>query len=65
MRISPLFTGIVYISFGALFTAWAIQLVNSDGWGVFVYLLLIIATFDIGAGIRIITFYIRMKNKLK
>lgn len=65
MRISPLVTGIIYICFGVLFTSWAIQLVNSSGWGFFVYLLVIIATFDIGAGIRLIAFHIRLKNNTK
>lgn len=65
MKISPLTTGIIYISFGVIFTAWAIQLVNNDGWGLFSYFLLLIATFDIGGGIRLITFHFRLKRHSK
>ncbi|WP_210367900.1 YdiK family protein [Bacillus sp. REN3] len=62
MRQSPLFSGIVYILLGVLFTYFAIQNVNQTGWGLFSYLLVILATFDFGSGIRMVMFHFKIKN---
>ncbi|AIE58768.1 YdiK family protein [Bacillus methanolicus] len=62
MRQSPLISGIFYIMLGTLFTFFAIQNVNEAGWGFFTYLLVILATFDIGSGIRMIAFHFKIKN---
>ena len=65
MRRSPLFSGIIYIVLGCLFTYFAIEDVTLNGWGFFSYLLVILATFDFGSGIRMIFFYNRYKDKIK
>ncbi|WP_226086401.1 MULTISPECIES: YdiK family protein [Mesobacillus] len=62
MKQSPLFSGIVYILLGSLFTYFAIQNVNDSGWGFFSYLLVALATFDFGSGIRMILFHFKLKN---
>lgn len=62
MKQSPLFSGIVYILLGSLFTYFAIQNVNDTGWGFFSYLLVALATFDFGSGIRMILFHFKLKN---
>jgi Domain of unknown function (DUF4305) len=62
MKQSPLFSGIVYILLGSLFTYFAIQNVNDTGWGFFSYLLVALATFDFGSGIRMIMFHFKLKN---
>ncbi|WP_079504159.1 YdiK family protein [Mesobacillus jeotgali] len=62
MKQSPLFSGIVYILLGSLFTYFAIQNVNETGWGFFSYLLVALATFDFGSGIRMILFHFKLKN---
>lgn len=62
MRGSPLFLGIVYILLGIVFTFWAIRLVNTDGWGLLAYLLLFIATIDIGGGIRLIGVHFKTRK---
>lgn len=62
MRQSPLFSGIVYILLGSLFTYFAIQNVNETGWGFFTYLLVLLATFDFGSGIRMILFHFKLKQ---
>ncbi|MEW8970666.1 MAG: YdiK family protein [Mesobacillus sp.] len=62
MKQSPLFSGIVYILLGSLFTYFAIQNVNESGWGFFSYLLVALATFDFGSGIRMILFHFKLKN---
>jgi uncharacterized membrane protein HdeD (DUF308 family) len=62
MRQSPLFSGIVYILLGSLFTYFAIQNVNETGWGFFTYLLVMLATFDFGSGIRMILFHFKLKQ---
>lgn len=64
MRSSPLFSGIIYILLGCLFTFIAIQnLQREDTWGFFTYFLILIATFDLGTGLRMIGLHLKMKNK--
>lgn len=65
MRRSPLFSGFIYILLGCLFTYFAVEDVTQNGWGFFSYLLVILATFDFGSGLRIIFFYYRYKDKIK
>lgn len=63
MRKSALTPGIFYIILGFLFTFFAIQNIQRDGeWGFFTYLLILLATFDIGSGIKLIALHIKMKN---
>ncbi|MGA9224996.1 MAG: YdiK family protein [Mesobacillus sp.] len=62
MKQSPLFSGIVYFLLGSLFTYFAIQNVNETGWGFFTYLLVMLATFDFGSGIRMILFHFKLKQ---
>jgi uncharacterized membrane protein HdeD (DUF308 family) len=65
MKRSPLFSGIVYLILGLLFTYFAVQNVNDQGWGFFSYLLVVIATFDLGSGIRMILFHFKLKTNQK
>lgn len=65
MRRSPLFSSFIYIIIGSLFTYFAIQDVAQNGWGFFSYLLVLLATFDFGYGLRVIFFYAKYKDKLK
>ncbi len=65
MKRSPMFSGFIYILLGSLFTYFAIEDVTKNGWGFFSYLLVILATFDFGSGIRIIFFYNKYKNQMK
>ncbi|MGG0717590.1 YdiK family protein [Robertmurraya massiliosenegalensis] len=62
MTRTPLFSGIIYILLGVLFTYFAIQdIQRNDEWGFFTYLLVILATFDFGSGIRMILFHFKVK----
>jgi len=64
LKQSPLFSGIIYMLLGSLFTFFAIQNINEDGgWGFFTILLIILATFDFGSGIRMILFHFKLKNQ--
>ena len=64
MRKSALFSGSLYILFGALFTYFAIQdLSRNQDWGFYTYLLVVLATFDIGSGIKLISFHFFLKKK--
>ncbi|MBL4953465.1 YdiK family protein [Neobacillus sp. OS1-32] len=65
MRRSPLFSGLIYFLLGALFTYFAITEVQTNGWGFFSYLLVILATFDIGSGLKMITFHFKFRDQLK
>ena len=65
MKRSPMFSGFIYILLGGLFTYFAIEDVSKNGWGFFSYLLVILATFDFGSGIRIIFYYKNIKNQMK
>lgn len=63
MRPTPLSSGILYIVLGLLFTFFAIQNVQEDeGWGFFTYLLVILATFDLGSGIRMVLLHFKLKT---
>lgn len=61
-RQSPLSLGITYASLGILFTAIAVQNVTSSGWGIFAYILILIATLDFGSGIRMILLHFKIKS---
>lgn len=54
MRTSPLFSGFTYLFLGLLFVYFAIQNVQESGWGIFTILLVVLATFDCGSGLRMI-----------
>ncbi|MFP7474501.1 YdiK family protein [Niallia taxi] len=63
MRKSALLSAILYLILGALFTYFAVQSVRDHGgWGFFSYILVILATFDIGTGIRLISFHFMIKK---
>ncbi len=55
-------TSILYIVFGIIFTLFAIHQVRINGWGIFVYLLIILATIDTGSGLRYLFLYFRNKK---
>ncbi|OLS37316.1 YdiK family protein [Bacillus sp. MRMR6] len=65
MRRSPLFSAFIYILLGFLFTYFAVEDVSQNGWGFFSYLLVLLATFDFGSGVKILFFYFKYKDKLK
>ncbi|GIN23377.1 MAG TPA: DUF4305 domain-containing protein [Bacillus bacterium] len=62
---SPLFSGMIYILLGVVFTFFAVQQVKLNEWSFMVYLLIILATFDFGAGFRLISLHFRLKNQQK
>ncbi len=62
MRHSPLGSGILYLILGVLFTYFAVQTVTENGWGFFAYLLVILATFDLGAGFKMIALHFKIKK---
>ncbi|OIK15921.1 hypothetical protein BIV60_07300 [Bacillus sp. MUM 116] len=65
MRRSPLFSSFIYFLLGCLFTYFAIHDVNQNGWGFFSYLLVLLATFDFGSGLKLFFFYAKYKDQLK
>lgn len=65
MRQSPMFSGVVYLFLGGLFTYFAVQDVQQNGWGFFPYLLVTLATFDLGSGIKVILYSISKKQEKK
>jgi hypothetical protein len=54
MRKSPMLSGLIYLLLGILFIYFAIQNVQVSGWGIFTILLVILATFDCGSGLKMI-----------
>ena len=64
MRRSPLFSGVIYLLLGVLFTYFAIGNVQDDGWGFFTYMLIFLATLDFGSGIRMIMLHFKIKKQL-
>jgi len=66
LRQTPLFSGIIYVFLGVIFTVFAIQNVTSDGgWGFFSILLVVLATFDFGSGFRMIMMHFKLKKQKK
>lgn len=65
MRRSPLFSAFFYMILGCVFTAFAVHEVRQSGWGFFSYLLVLLATFDFGSGLRLLLFYLKYKDQLK
>ncbi|MBB6447628.1 YdiK family protein [Bacillus benzoevorans] len=64
MKKTSLFSGIIYLLLGVLFIFFAVQNVNDEGgWGFFSYLLVVLATFDLGSGIRIVWYHFQPKNE--
>ncbi|MCR2823587.1 YdiK family protein [Lederbergia panacisoli] len=60
---SPFFSGVIYLFLGGIFTFFAFQQVTMNDWNFFVYVLLILATFDFGAGFRLIALHFKIKHK--
>ncbi|GIN42331.1 MULTISPECIES: YdiK family protein [Heyndrickxia] len=61
----PLLSGVVYCLLGTLFTFFAIQQVNINGWSFFAYMLIFLATIDYGSGFRLITLHFKLKSQQK
>jgi hypothetical protein len=62
MRQTPLVSGFLYLLLAILFTYFASKNVQEDGWGFFSYLLIILATFDLGSGLKMIAIHYKMKK---
>lgn len=62
MRRSPMYMAITYFILGAVFVFFAIQNVTRSGWDFFTYFLIILATLDIGSGIRFIGIHRKIKE---
>ncbi|PLR81862.1 DUF4305 domain-containing protein [Bacillus canaveralius] len=65
MRQSPLGSGIIYIVLGLLFTYFAVQRVHEHGWGFVSYLLVLLATFDFGSGLRMVVLHFKIQKVKK
>ncbi|KAA0543388.1 DUF4305 domain-containing protein [Bacillus sp. BGMRC 2118] len=66
MRTSPFLMGLLYFGMGAVFVVLAIQSAQVDMWSFSTIILMIVATFDIGVGVRMFLLHNRikkMKNK--
>lgn len=61
-RISPLTLAIIYMALGALFIIMSIQTVSRSGWGFFAYFLVLLATLDLGSGIRMLLLHFKIKS---
>ncbi|MGO4890519.1 YdiK family protein [Anaerobacillus sp. MEB173] len=55
MRTSPTFMGILYLLIGSLFTYLAIQNVRVNGWDIWTFLLIGLATIDFVIASRFLT----------
>ncbi len=65
-RQSPLVTGLINLSLGAVFTVLAIYYISEDGgWNIWSILCVVLATFDVGNGIRLLMFNARLKRMQK
>lgn len=64
MRTSPFLMGLLYFGMGAVFLVLAVQSAQVDMWSFSTIILMIVATFDIGVGIRMFLLQKRI-NKIK
>lgn len=64
MRTSPFLMGLLYLGMGAVFLVLAVQSAQVDMWSFSTIILMIVATFDIGVGIRMFLLQNRI-NKMK
>lgn len=62
---SYLTRGIFFSVLGIFFVLFAIQDVNTNGFGPFTYVLILLATMDVGTGIRLMFMYIKERKKQK
>jgi hypothetical protein len=62
MKPSPLLSGILHIVLACLFTYFAIGNVNEYGWDFFSILLVLLATFDFGSGIRLVILHFKISK---
>ncbi|WP_050184122.1 YdiK family protein [Domibacillus robiginosus] len=62
---SYLTRGIFFSVLGIFFVLFAIQDVNTNGFGPFTYLLILLATMDIGTGIRLMFTHIKRQKSQK
>ncbi|MCU9615322.1 YdiK family protein [Caldibacillus lycopersici] len=60
---SPLSLAIIYMILGIVFTYFAIQQVQMNGWGFFAFVLIFLATLDFGSGIRMLFLTLFQKRK--
>jgi len=58
-----LFTGLMYIMLGILFTYLAINSGDDTIWGIRTLLPALIATFDFGIGIRFLRFHFYIRKR--
>lgn len=59
---SPLLTGSIHIVLACLFTYFAIDNVNQYGWDFFSIILVLLATFDFGSGLKLVTLYFKLRK---
>ncbi len=57
--------GIFFSILGVFFVFLAIEDVNTNQFGFFTYLLILLATMDIGTGIRLMFTHFKLKNSQK
>ena len=62
MRRSPLAMATTYLILGGIFIFFAIQNVSRSGWDFFTYFLIILATLDVGSGIRLMMIHKQIKK---
>lgn len=65
MRTSPLAMAIIYLLMGILFIYIATQTAGDTVWNVTTIILAVVATMEIGVGIRLVFLHFHWKNKKK
>lgn len=63
MRPSPLFTATLYFLMGVGFVYIATQSVQDTIWNFTTIILMLVATLDFAAAIRLVTIHMKLKNK--
>lgn len=57
-----MFTGIIHIALAILLTYFAVNNVNMNGWDIFSIILVLLATFDFGTGLRLMALHFKLRK---
>ncbi|RYG71643.1 DUF4305 domain-containing protein [Lentibacillus lipolyticus] len=65
MKMTPKTMAIIYFLVGAMFISIAVQITDGSIWNFPTIILALIATLDVGVGIRMLIIHFKIKNQKK
>ncbi|MFD2760289.1 DUF4305 domain-containing protein [Lentibacillus juripiscarius] len=65
MKMTPKTMAIIYFLVGAMFISIAVQITEGSVWNFPTIILALVATLDVGVGIRMLIIHFKIKNQKK